>query len=324
MTRSHIEIVNARTHNLKGVDVRIALGRLTVITGVSGSGKSSLAFDTLFAEGQRRYVESLSTYARQFIEKMARPEVDAVRHVQPAIAIEQKNSVKNARSTVGTATEISDYLRLLYARAGTTHCPDCRVAVSEDSPQTVAAHLLRQHAGAAAYITAALTHGQKPKPAALRAELLRSGFTRLFVPPGGGPANETLRARPFVELDEAAPEILDAALSATPVRILMDRLTLDSDDLDRLTSSLASAFQAGHGTLEVWLDAGGGRLTAHTFYAGFRCNSCGRAFPRPEPNLFSFNSPIGACPACSGFGRIITIDWDKVCLLYTSPSPRDS
>lgn len=313
MTHTHIEIIKARTHNLKGVDVRIPLGRLTVITGVSGSGKSSLAFDTLFAEGQRRYVESLSTYARQFIEKMARPDVESVRHIQPAIAIEQKNSVKNARSTIGTATEISDYLRLLYAKAGTTVCPDCHVAVTEDSPQSVAAGLLQRHAGVAAYITAAVTHEGKVAPAALRTELLRSGLARVFLPPCDGPSAEAGRARPFVDLDGGTAEEVEAALSSAPLRILMDRLTLDAADLDRLTSSLAAAFQAGRGTLEVWLDEGDGtRLVAQTYHAGFRCNSCGRGFPRPEPNLFSFNSPLGACPACSGFGRTITIDWDKV------------
>ena len=137
-----IEIVNARTHNLKGVDVSIPLGQMTVISGVSGSGKSSLAFDTLFAEGQRRYVESLSTYARQFIGKIQRPDVDSIRNVPPAVAIEQKNSVTNARSTIGTATEIMDYFRLLFARAGLTVCPDCEIPVHEDSPGSITTFLM--------------------------------------------------------------------------------------------------------------------------------------------------------------------------------------
>jgi excinuclease ABC subunit A len=312
-----IEITGARTHNLKGIDVRIPRGRLTVVTGVSGSGKSSLAFDTLYAEGQRRYVESLSTYARQFIEKMARPDVDHVRNVQPAIAIEQKNSVKNARSTIGTATEIMDYLRLLYAKAGVTLCPDCSREVREDTPQSVAAQLLREHAGRRVYIVAPVPRRAKAAPATLAAELVRAGFSRVLLPPPESAGSDAGHAAPScLDLDGADVKELRAALGGETARVLVDRVALDESDLDRITSSLAAAFQAGHETLETWFaDAPEDGATGPdhlVFHAGFRCNGCGRTFLRPEPNLFSFNSPIGACPECRGFGRTTGVDWDKV------------
>ncbi|MCX7019574.1 MAG: excinuclease ABC subunit UvrA [Candidatus Sumerlaeota bacterium] len=313
MSSRCLEIIGARTHNLKGIDARIPHGSLTVITGVSGSGKSSLAFDTLYAEGQRRYVESLSTYARQFIEKMARPPVDAVRNIQPAIAIEQKNSVKNARSTIGTATEIADYLRLLFAKAGVTICPDCGIDVREDTPQSVAADLLARHAGERMCIVSPLPGHEKPGIEALRAELLRAGFSRIFVPqrmhaPVGGAG-----ARPFIDLDNATPDDLRDALGGGAVRILIDRVAASDTDYERMASGIALAMQAGRGTVEIWsTDSYAPEPECLTYHSGFRCNQCGRSFPRPEPKLFSFNSPLGACPKCQGFGRAITIDWDKV------------
>ncbi|MBX7247274.1 MAG: excinuclease ABC subunit UvrA [Candidatus Sumerlaeaceae bacterium] len=317
-----IEIVGARTHNLKGVTVAIPQGELTVITGVSGSGKSSLAFDTLYAEGQRRYVESLSTYARQFIEKMARPDVDSIRNIQPAIAIEQKNSVKNARSTIGTATEIMDYMRLLFAKAGVTVCPNCFTDVREDSPQSVAAELLAKFPNQRLYIVAPIPRGDA-KSETFRTELMRAGFSRIYVAPaepksGGKPPRgkapkapvSTDSSRPFVDLDGATAADMDIAFGADTVRLLIDRVSASEADRERITTSLAMAFQAGHGTVETWTaDAS---PVCMLFHAGFRCNTCGKEFPRPEPNLFSFNSPLGACSECSGFGRTITIDWDKV------------
>lgn len=348
MSSQEIEIVGARTHNLKNVSVRIPLGRLTVITGPSGSGKSSLAFDTLYAEGQRRFVESLSTYARQFIEKMARPDVDRIANIPPAIAIEQKNSVKNARSTIGTATEIADYLRLLFARAGVTVCPDCGLDVREDSPQSVTAALLERLPGQRLYIVAPLEMGGKVSGEALRQELLRAGFTRVYagsaVPPPApakGRRKKGARAaavaeapapplRPILDLEETDDPRLEAVLESSTVRVLVDRVVADPADRDRLSSSIATAFQAGKGTMEV-IPADAGMTTDEpaaappptvrspnpglrslTFHAGFRCNGCGRSFPRPEPNLFSFNNPLGACPDCSGFGRVTGVDWEKV------------
>ncbi len=303
MAGSHIEIVGARTHNLKGVNARIPLGQLTVITGVSGSGKSSLAFDTLYAEGQRRFVESMSTYARQFIEKMARPDVDQLLNIQPAIAIEQKNSVKNARSTIGTATEIHDHLRLLFAKAGATVCPDCRREVREDSPQSVAEALMADHSGERLHLVAPLALGEKARPEAVRGELLREGFTRVLVASPGAPPRT-------LDIEGDNPADLAAAFEGGTVRVLIDRLVPDPGDYERLAASASVAFQAGKGTLEIhFADSAAPALV---FHSGFRCNGCGRAFARPEPNLFSFNTPLGACPECSGFGRVTGVDWDKV------------
>lgn len=302
MSEKSIEVVGARTHNLKNISANIPLGKLTVITGVSGSGKSSLAFDTLYAEGQRRYVESLSTYARQFIEKMARPDVDHVRNVQPAIAIEQKNSVKNARSTIGTATEVNDYLRLLYAKAGVTICPYDLVEVHEDNPQSVAAEILRHLNGERLYLVAPLEKSAAISPESLRQELVRAGFSRLYL--AGLPTGE----RPILDLDEAGAEQLSGAFENGRVRVLIDRLRAQDSEYERIASSVAVAFQAGHGTVEVFPEAG----EPQTYHSGFRCNVCGRSFARPEPNLFSFNTPLGACSECSGFGRVTGIDWEKV------------
>ncbi len=303
--RRFIEILGARTHNLKNISVEIPLGKLTVVTGPSGSGKSSLAFDTLYAEGQRRFVESMSTYARQFIEKMERPDVDHVRNIQPAIAIEQKNTVKNARSTIGTATEISDYLRLLYAKAGKTICPNCDIEVREDSPQSVTEYYLKNHDGARVYVVAPIAHSVAVTGDALIRELVRAGFTRIYTGVGD---------RPFIELDEGNPVVPDHALDSKTLHVLIDRLAVSADDRDRMSSSIATAFQAGHGAAEVYLADGSAEEKAkpRIFRLGYRCNNCGQDFPRPEPNMFSFNSPLGACQECGGFGRVTGVDWDKV------------
>jgi excinuclease ABC subunit A len=302
-----IEIRGARTHNLKSIDVTIPHGAVTVITGVSGSGKSSLAFDTLFAEGQRRYVESLSTYARQFIETMARPELDEVRNIQPAIAIEQKNSVKNARSTIGTATEVYDYLRLLFAKAGVTICPTCNEVVREDNPATVTAAVLERLAGRRIYVVAPLERRGAVEPHKLGEELVRAGFSRLLHVGADGQIA-------LLDLDGATPEEVRGATAQGIVRVVVDRLVVGEDERERLSSSVAMALRVAGEHIEVWL-ADEAPREGHNpliFYTGFRCNGCGRVFPRPEPLLFSFNSPIGACPECHGFGRTTGIDWDKV------------
>lgn len=300
-----IEIAGARTHNLKNISLEIPLGRLTVVTGPSGSGKSSLAFDTLYAEGQRRFVESMSTYARQFIEKMERPDVDHVRNIQPAIAIEQKNSVKNARSTIGTATEISDYLRLLFAKAGTTICPDCHIPVQEDTPASVTQFMLDNHADARIYIVAPLQRSADVAPEALSRELIRAGFTRLYTGTG---------SRPFVELDDPdSTPVINERLNATVLHVLIDRLAVAEEERDRISTAVMTAFAAGHGAAEIYFaEPPAGSPQPLKFLQGYRCNGCGREFPRPEPNMFSFNSPIGACGTCGGFGRVTGVDWEKV------------
>ncbi len=304
-----IDIVNATTHNLKHVDVHIPFFKLTVISGVSGSGKSSLAFDTLFAEGQRRYVESLSTYARQFINKMQRPDVEVIRNIPPAIAIDQKNHVTNARSTVGTATEIMDYMRLLFARAGKTYCPDCGTLVTEDTPQSIANELILTAAGRRMYVVAPMTLTAKITPESLMAELVRSGFTRLFTPPADRGANDRL----FVDIQEDAVTAKKMLLMPEP-RVLVDRLKIDPEDRDRLSQSIAAAVRIGHGKVEAWVAAADDseRFEPTLRREGFSCNHCGRVFTKPDPALFSFNSPIGACPTCSGFGRVTLTNWNKV------------
>ncbi len=277
-----IHIEGARTHNLKNVRVVIPRAALTVITGVSGSGKSSLAFDTLYAEGQRRYVESMSTYARQFLERMQRPDVDSVTGVPPSIAIEQRNGVRNARSTVGTVTEISDYLRLLFARVGEMHCPSCDALVARDTAQAAADRVLAGADGRRVHVVARSSIGVP--------ELLRNGYHRLFVDGA------------IVEIDSA-----DTAHMRT-LPLLLDRMKIVAADRPRLADALYSAFALGGGRAEVHVEGG----ALFKFDEGFSCSECDTTLRAPEPALFSYNSPLGACETCQGFGRVIGIDLEKV------------
>ncbi len=286
-----IRIEGARAHNLKGVSCAIPVGRLTVISGPSGSGKSSLAFDTLYAEGQRRYVASLSTYARQFLEKLPRPAVDLVTNLPPAIAIEQRNRVTNARSTVGTATEILDHLRLLFARVGETVC--CGQPVRPGTVDELARRVLEQHAQERVVLAVALP--TRPKPKELREQLLREGLRRLLLPDGG-----------FADLEEQSAARL-AALRESAL-LVIDRLEVSAASRTRLAEAIAAGFLRGAGELTV-VAADGSRRIARE---GFCCERCGRRHPTPEPALFSFNSPLGACPACHGFGRTQALDLARV------------
>jgi len=303
MAEDEIRILGARSHNLQGVSCRIPLRQLTVVTGVSGSGKSTLAFDTLYAEGQRRYVASLSTYARQFLERLPRPDVDLVSHLPPAIAIEQRNRVTNARSTVGTATEILDHLRLLFAKLGRTRCPDCGSFVEDGTVESVVDRLLARHAGARLVLAAPLPAPPKRKAAsagestsALRERLLREGFTRLLVADGRVVELEDLGDRELAALRPGAAIVVDrVAVSAELPRA-------------RLAEAVASAFERGGGVLAAARVDG----ARETYRAGLVCDGCGRAFPRPIPALFSFNSPLGACQVCQGFGRTTGLDWERV------------
>ena len=287
-----VEVAGARTHNLKGVSCRVPIGAITVVTGPSGSGKSSLAFDTLYAEGQRRFVESMSTYARQFLERMERPDVERIDHLLPAIALEQKAAARSARSTVGTATEIHDALRLLFAAAGTVVCPTCGVEVRRDSPASVATALVADPGEGARLLVLA------PRPAEGRAERaphwVRSGLFRAVAADGS-----------VVSFDaETPPPAGEDGL----VRLVVGRHVLRAGDAE-LAASLDGAFSVGEGTLLV-RDAATGRELR--FLRGLACNGCGRAFEEPTPAHFSFNSPRGACRACQGFGRIAGLDADKV------------
>lgn len=288
-----IEIIGARSHNLKNISFRIPRGKITVITGVSGSGKSTLAFDTLFAEGQRRYIESLSTYARQFLEKMDRPDVEAIHGIPPAIAIEQKNTVKNARSTVGTVSEIYDYLRLLFAKIGEVFCPQCQIKVSGDTVQTVSDAILSQYPQKKVSILSPVSLAKGEKAEVKIKELIQNGYYRIW------------EDGAVLDLTTLLPSFLQ---NRRQFLLLIDRLSSEEKNRSRLTEAIQSGFHAGSGKVEV-IGEDGKRMT---FNRSYSCNRCGRTFSEPAPLLFSFNSPVGACPTCQGFGRVIGIDWQKV------------
>jgi excinuclease ABC subunit A len=283
-----LRIEGARQNNLKNVSVEIPHDRLTVVTGVSGSGKSSLAFDTLFAEGQWRYIESLSTYARMFLERIDRPDVDRIEQIRPAVALEQKNPVRTARSTVGTATEIYDYLRLLYAKVGRVHCAACGAPAASHSAASIADTLLAEHAEARALVTFPLPVAAGTSPAEVWAALTRRGFARVRV--DGAVA------------DLAAPP--PATLPGRELDVVLDRVVLRADGRRRLVDSLETALREGGGRVAVDVVDGPRRV----FTEEFRCGACGAALERPQPLLFSFNHPLGACGECKGFGNVLKYD----------------
>jgi excinuclease ABC subunit A len=284
-----LRIEGARQNNLKNITLEIPHDRLTVVTGVSGSGKSSLAFDTIFAEGQWRYIESLSTYARMFLDRVDRPDVDRIEQIRPAVALEQKNPVRTARSTVGTATEVYDYLRLLYAKIGRVHCPACGVEAASHSPESIVDLLLAEHAGSRAAIGFRLPVPAGVAPAELWATLTRRGFARVRI----GDSVADLSAPPPPEL-ELAREVI----------VVLDRVALDPAHRGRLTDSVETALREGGGRLEVQV-VEHGRLD---FAEDLKCPSCSLALMRPQPLLFSFNHPLGACPECKGFGNVLKYD----------------
>src|SRR6266852_850724 len=293
-----LRIEGARQNNLKNVSVDIPHDRVTVITGVSGSGKSSLAFDTLFAEGQWRYIESLSTYARMFLERLDRPDVDRIEHIRPAIALEQKNPVRTARSTVGTATELHDYLRLLFAKIGRVHCPTCGAEARSDSADQVADALLRDHPGARALICFPLAAEPGRDPRALFATLLQRGFARVK-------AGDTV-----LDLAEvtARPGGVPADLDPARLVVVLDRVVVGPDSRRRVTDSLETALAEGEGRASVDLLERGVVPVSRDFH----CPACGVALARPRPLLFSFNHPLGACPECKGFGNVLRYDEARV------------
>ena len=285
----------AREHNLRDIDVSIPREALTVITGLSGSGKSSLAFDTIYAEGQRRYVESLSAYARQFLGVMEKPDVDQIEGLSPAIAIEQRGAARNPRSTVGTVTEVYDYLRLLWARAGTPHCPNCGEAVRRGSPTQIADQVAAWPEGVRIEILAPLVRGRKGEFRDLFAESLQAGF---------------VRARVDGELiDLSDPPSLNRRANHD-ISVVIDRLVLRPDGRQRIAESVETALRMAGGTVEVvrrppadgnGAEAGSAAET-RTFSEHYACPACGLSIPELEPRQFSFNSPYGACPSCDGLG----------------------
>ena len=310
-----ISVSGARVHNLKNVNFEIPHNAITVVTGVSGSGKSSLAFDTIYAEGQRRYIESLSAYARQFLERIEKPDVDEITGIAPAIAIKQKNSTRNPRSTVATATEIYDYLRLLYARAGRTYCTRCGNEVRRDTIDEITARVLALEAGRRFYVLFRLAVPEPAKKSGVRkttrvspatiqqalVDLQRRGFNRLY---------QDGRVHEF-----SSPETLLDIDFARPVYVLVDRLAISPDMRSRLADSVEICYRDGRG--EAILEFPPPSADATTaermvFNERFECKTCGLLYQEPEPRLFSFNNPQGACPRCQGFGNTIDFDLDLV------------
>jgi len=293
--QDYIRIRGARVHNLKDISLSIPHNQLTVMTGVSGSGKSSLAFDTIYAEGQRRYVESLSAYARQFLERMEKPDVDEIDGIAPAVAIRQKNTSRNPRSTVATSTECFDFLRLLYARVGQTICPKCGTRVRKDTVDEVAARLLTLPEGSRWY--AIFPCGEHASAQALRDhlfELRKKGFNRLF------------QAGRLFEF--STPESLLDIDFSKPLFVLVDRLAIGPDLHQRLVDTIEICFRE---TGEVIFESTAQPPERLRFNEKFQCKTCLMEFAEPEPILFSFNSPAGACPRCQGFGNTIDFDMDR-------------
>ncbi len=290
----YIRVRGARTHNLKNIDLDLPRNRLIVITGLSGSGKSSLAFDTLYAEGQRRYVESLSAYARQFLELMEKPDVDLIEGLSPAIAIEQKATSHNPRSTVGTVTEIHDYLRLLYARVGEPHCPDHGIALSAQSVSQMVDHVLQLPQDTRLMILAPLLVGRKGENLELFEDLRAQGFVRLRV---DGEVHDI----------DSVPKL--AKTRKHTIEIVVDRLKVRPEAKQRLAESFETALRHADGrALAVEMDSG----KEHLFSARFACPICSYSLPELEPRLFSFNNPMGACPRCDGLGSITFFDPKRV------------
>jgi len=287
MRDEYLIVRGAREHNLRGIDVRIPRNRLTVITGLSGSGKSSLAFDTIYAEGQRRYVESLSAYARQFLGLMEKPDLDSIEGLSPAISIEQKTAGRNPRSTVGTITEIYDYLRLLWARCGTPHCPSCSRPVQRQTPEQVADAVLQWPEGIRIEVLAPLVRGRKGEFRELFERARRDGFVRARVD------GETC------DLDD--PPRLNRRV-VHHIAIIVDRLTVRRDERARLTDSIEVALRTADGVVQVDRYGDAGEPKGHLYSERYACPDCGINLPELEPRQFSFNSPYGACSSCGGLG----------------------
>jgi len=298
--KDRIQIRGARQHNLKGIDLDIPRRAITVITGPSGSGKSSLAFDTIYAEGQRRYVESLSAYARQFLERMKKPDVDFIDGLSPAVAIEQKNPTRTSRSTVGTATEIYDYLRLLWARVGHTICPVCGRELKPDSAQSAADRVMELPAGTRAMVTFPLRASSKVTHAQIVENLRAKGFVRVV-------ANGAVQ-----HLDELPPKTNLAKVKE--LQVVADRVVVAEDQRTRITDAFETAFTEGDGDATATAVDGSPFTvnrtpsTSVSFTTAFRCPNDGHTAPQPSPQLFSFNNPRGACPTCNGFGATLEYD----------------
>jgi excinuclease ABC subunit A len=330
MSTESIVVQGARVHNLKNIDFEIPHNTLTVVTGVSGSGTSSLAFDTVYAEGQRRYVESLSAYARQFLERIEKPDADLIDGIAPAVAIKQKNSTRNPRSTVATATEIYDYLRLLYARVGRTFCAKCGQEVKRDTVDEVAQTILALGDGTRLQVlfpleSGATTPDATPGKGGVKRKSVKKSAAEV-TPRSVTQLSDSLKERLF-ELRKrgfnrlyqngqifefSTPESLLDLNFAEPVFILVDRLAVSADSRARIVDGVEIAYrEAGE---VIFKTAPGDELAARRlrFSQRFECKNDGTRYEQPEPRLFSFNNPYGACPRCQGFGNTIDFDLDLV------------
>ncbi|MDD3065038.1 MAG: excinuclease ABC subunit UvrA [Endomicrobiaceae bacterium] len=293
-----IKIRGARQHNLKNIDIDIPKNKLVVITGLSGSGKSSLAFDTIYAEGQRRYVESLSAYARQFLELMEKPDVDIIEGLSPAISIEQRNPSHNPRSTVGTVTEIYDYLRLLFARVGIVHCPQCGKQVKPQSSQQIIDDIMKLENQTMIYILAPLVKGRTGTYEELFSRLLKEGFTRVRID------NKIYELEESIKLDRYKKHSID---------ILVDRIKVSQESKSRIADSVETSLKQSKGLVSIAVVDDNKNVKKETVYSEhYACTDCAISIPEIEPRLFSFNSPFGACPECGGLGNKIEVDEDLV------------
>ncbi len=323
MSTENIVVRGARVHNLKNIDFEIPHNSLTVVTGVSGSGKSSLAFDTIYAEGQRRYVESLSAYARQFLERIEKPDVDLIDGIAPAVAIRQKNTTRNPRSTVGTATEIYDYLRLLFARVGRTYCLRCGEEVKKDTVDEVAEAVLALGEGARLNVLFPL-QGQSTRPAELEKKKARGSKKKSI--PAADPQSDLLKAR-LLDLrtrgfnrlyqngqifEFSTPESLLDVNFSEPVFLLVDRLVVSADGRARIVDAVESSYRESGEVIFETAPRDGEPAKRLRFSQRFECKHCDLRYEEPEPRLFSFNNPYGACPRCQGFGNTIDFDLNLV------------
>ncbi len=298
MPITHIHVKGAREHNLKNIDVRIPRDKMVVITGLSGSGKSSLAFDTIYAEGQRRYVESLSAYARQFLEQMEKPEVDSIEGLSPAISIEQKTTSKNPRSTVGTVTEIYDYLRVLFARVGVPHCPSCDRVISAQTVQQMVDRVLGQAPGTRLLVLAPIVRGRKGEYKKLFFDLQRQGYTRVRV---NGAVRELGEE---IELDRKRKHTIE---------VVVDRLVVRDTLGARLADSLETALRLADGIVQVEPVSEAGKPGEPMLFSErLACADCGISLPEVSPRMFSFNNPYGACQECGGIGSRDELDPDRL------------
>lgn len=287
--KDQIIVKGARQHNLKNITVEIPRDKLVVITGLSGSGKSSLAFDTIYAEGQRRYVESLSAYARQFLGQMDKPDVDYIEGLSPAISIDQKTTSRNPRSTVGTVTEIYDYLRLLFARIGEPHCPKCGKLIERQTVQQIVDRVLAMPQGTRFMVMAPLVRGRKGEHAKIMDQMRKAGYVRMFVD------GEVRTLDEEIKLEKNKKHSLS---------VVIDRLAVRDGITQRLTDSVETALKLAEGLVEINVIGGETQM----YSENFACSDCGISLPEIEPRLFSFNNPIGACPACTGLGMNMELD----------------